>query len=70
VIAGLAALVATGLLAPLVIGSVSMSGLIALRHTGLWWPVLQLISAPAVTIAALFVVLVVELRRPSRRTAG
>lgn len=70
VISGLAALVATGLLAPLVIGSVSMSGLIALRHTGLWWPVLQLISAPAVTIAALFVVLVVELRRPSRRTAG
>jgi hypothetical protein len=70
VIAGLAALVATGLLAPLVIGSVSMSGLIALSHTGLWWPVLQLISAPAFTIAALLVVLVVELRRPSRRTAG
>ncbi len=66
VIAGASALVTTGLLAPLLIGSVSMSGLIALSHTALWWPALQLISAPAFTIAVLFAVLVLELRRQSR----
>jgi Glycosyltransferase family 87 len=69
-IAGVATLVTTGLLAPLVIGSVSMSGLIALSHTGWWWPAWQLISAPAFTIAALFVVLVLELRRSSRALTG
>lgn len=69
-IAGVATLVTTGLLAPLVIGSVSMSGLIALSHTGWWWPAMQLISAPAFTIAALFVLLVLELRRQSRSLTG
>jgi hypothetical protein len=66
-VAGLAALVTTGVLAPLLIGSASMSGLIALSHTGWWWPALQVISAPAFAIAALFVVLVLELRRHSSR---
>ena len=68
VIAGLAVLLITGVLAPIVIASVSMPGLIALSHTWMWWPALQLISAPAFAIAALFVVLVLELRRQSHPT--
>jgi hypothetical protein len=67
VIAALAVLVTTGLLAPIVIASVSMSGLMALSHTWLWWPVLQAISAPVFAMGALFVVLLVALRRPSRQ---
>lgn len=65
VIAGLAALVTTGVLAPLFIASASMSGLVALSRTWLWWPALQAISAPAFAVAALFVALVVALRRSS-----
>ncbi len=65
-VAGFAALSVTGLLAPLFIASASMSGLIAVSRTWLWWPALQLISAPAFAIAALFVVLGIALRRQAR----
>lgn len=70
VIAALAVLVTTGLLAPLFIASASMSGLTALSHSWLWWPALQAISAPAFAIAALFVALVLALPRPSRQPTG
>jgi alpha-1,2-mannosyltransferase len=70
VVAGVAVLLVTGLLAPVVIASVSMSGLTALSGSWLWWPALQLISAPAFAMAALFVVLAVELPRHSRRAAA
>jgi hypothetical protein len=63
VVAALAALVMTGLLAPLFIASASMAGLVAVSRTWLWWPALQLVSAPAFAIAALFVVLALALRR-------
>jgi hypothetical protein len=69
-IAGLAVLLTTGLLAPVFIASISMSGLIALSRTGWWWPVLQLISAPAFATAALFIALVIALRSSSRRPTG
>ena len=65
-IAGLAVLVTTGILAPLFIASTSMSALIALSHSWSWWLDLQLISAPAFTIAMLFVVLMLEIRRPPK----
>jgi alpha-1,2-mannosyltransferase len=70
VITAVAALVTTGLVAPLVIGWVSMAGLTAVSHTGWWWPALQVISAPAFTIAALFVGLVLALRRQSHPVTG
>ena len=63
-IAGLAVLVTTGIIAPLLIASASMSGLTALSHSWSWWLDLQVISAPALTIAILFVVLMLETRRP------
>jgi len=62
-IAGWAVLLATGVAAPLFIAFTSMPGLIALSHSWLWWPALQLVSAPALAIAALFVVLAVALRQ-------
>ncbi len=65
-IAGLAVLLTTGILAPLFIASTSMSALIALSHSWSWWLDLQLISAPAFTIAMLFVVLMLEIRRPPK----
>jgi Glycosyltransferase family 87 len=70
VIASAAALVATGLLAPVLIAMVTMSGLISLSRTWLWWPALQLVSVPAFSIAALFVVLVIALRRESTARPG
>lgn len=65
VITGAVALLTTGLIAPVFLAFVSMSGLITVSHTRWWWPALQLISAPALAISALFVVLVVALRRQS-----
>ncbi|HVC41555.1 MAG TPA: glycosyltransferase family 87 protein [Candidatus Saccharimonadales bacterium] len=65
VVAGWTALLTTGLIAPIVIASVSMTGLAALSRTWLWWPALQLISAPAFAIGALFLILVVALRPQS-----
>ncbi len=61
-VAGLAVILTTGVLAPLLIASASMSRLTALSHSWLWWPALQVISTPAFTIAALFVVLALEVR--------
>jgi hypothetical protein len=65
-IAGWAVLLTTGVAAPLFIAFTSMPGLIALSHSRWWWPALQLVSAPALAMAALFVVLAVELRRQAR----
>jgi len=59
-IAGWAVLLATGVAAPLFIAFTSMPGLIALSHSWLWWPALQLVSAPALAIAGPFVVLAVR----------
>jgi hypothetical protein len=70
VITSIAALVTTGVFAPLVISSVSMTGLSALTRSWLWWPALQAISAPAFAIAALFAAMVVALRHPSRQPSG
>jgi hypothetical protein len=70
VIAALAVLVTTGILAPLFIASVSMSGLTTLSPTWLWWPALQAISAPAFATAALFVTLVLALRQSSPRATA
>ncbi len=64
VIAGLALLLTTGIIAPLLIAFASMSGLTALSHSWSWWLDLQVISAPAFTIATLFVVLMLAIRRP------
>jgi hypothetical protein len=65
-IAGWTVLLTTGVAAPLFIAFTSMPGLIALSHSRWWWPALQLVSAPALAMAALFVVLAVELRRQPR----
>jgi hypothetical protein len=70
VIAAVALLVTTGVLAPLFIAWVSMSGLTTLSSTWLWWPALQAISAPAFTTAALFVALALALRGSSRQAIG
>jgi len=70
VITALAALVTTGVLAPIVIASITFSGLTALSTSWLWWPALQAISAPAFAIGALFVALVLALRAASRPPAG
>ncbi len=64
--AGWAAVLTTGVAAPLFIAFTSMPGLIALSHSWWWWPMLQLISAPAVAMAALFAVLAIALRRQPR----
>ena len=61
-LAGLAVILTTGILAPLLIASASMSRLTALSHSWFWWPALQVISTPAFTIAALFIVLALEVR--------
>ncbi len=61
-VAGLAVILTTGVIAPLLIASASMSGLTALSHSWSWWPALQLISTPAFAIAALFVVMALEVR--------
>jgi hypothetical protein len=65
-IAGWAALVTTGVAAPLFIAFTSMPGLITLSHSWWWWPALQLVSAPALAMVALLVVLALELRRQPR----
>lgn len=65
-IAGWAALLTTGVAAPLFIAFISMAGLITLSHSWWWWPVLQLVSAPAFAMMALLVVLTLELRRQPR----
>jgi hypothetical protein len=70
VIASLAVLATTGVLAPLFIASVSMSGLTMLSTSWLWWPALQAISAPAFAISGLFVALVIALRKSSRHTTA
>lgn len=66
VIATVGVLAATGVVAPLLIDTASMTGLIAVSRTWLWWPLLQLISTPVFAIAALFVTLVFALHRQSR----
>ena len=70
VLAAVAVLVTTGVLAPLFIASVSMSGLTTLSRSWLWWPALQAISAPAFAIATLFVALVLALRQSSRQATA
>jgi len=61
----IAVVVTTGLLAPLLIASASMVELGTLSHSWSWWLDLQLISAPALSMAALFIVLARELRMPT-----
>jgi hypothetical protein len=65
-IAGWVVLLTTGVAAPLFIAFTSMPALIALSHTWLWWPALQLVSAPALAIATLFTVLAIELQQHPR----
>jgi alpha-1,2-mannosyltransferase len=62
VVAAAGAVLASGLVAPLLIASADMSGLVAASHRALWWPLLQLSSLPALTAAALLGVLVWSLR--------
>jgi hypothetical protein len=69
-IAAVAVLVTTGVLAPLFIAWVSMSGLTKLSSTWLWWPALQAVSAPAFATAALFVALALALHRSPRQALG
>jgi hypothetical protein len=66
----IAALVTTGVFAPIVIASITFSGLTELSASGLWWPALQAISAPAFAIGALFVALALAIRAASRQPAG
>jgi alpha-1,2-mannosyltransferase len=57
-----AVVLTTGVIAPIFIASTSMASLTALSHSWLWWPAIQLVSTPVVAIAALFVVLWLEMR--------
>jgi alpha-1,2-mannosyltransferase len=62
-LAGVAALIVFGLVAPLTISDISITGIGALSRTPAWWPVLQLFSLPCASALWLAVALARRLRR-------
>jgi alpha-1,2-mannosyltransferase len=68
-LAAVAVLVVFGLVAPLAISELSMTGLVALSRTPVWWPVLQLFSLPCASAVWLAIALARRLRQ-ERAPAG
>jgi alpha-1,2-mannosyltransferase len=62
-LAAVAVLVVFGLVAPLAISELSMTGLVALSRTPAWWPVLQVFSLPCASAVWLAIALARRLRR-------
>ena len=62
-LAAVGVLIGFGLVAPLAISDLSMSGIVAISRTPAWWPFLQLCSLPCASVVWLAVALARSLRR-------